>query len=353
MFIVAKKKFFSVFSKVFLLFVLGNTITTESVLAASVLEQEILQEINRARTNPQEYGAWLESLKQYYDGIMLKLPGERAIRTNRGLTVLEEAISFVKAQSPLAPLNSVEDLQTSAKEKVTQFLSNRRNRNLDNISYGKVTPEAIVMYFIVDESFRDRRHRFAIFNPNYQLTGIACQDDSRYSQVCAISYEVSSNNLAVENTSKSPEVSLPRRVNNRKPESSNVAAENQKVPETESLQNRELDVTTNSVLIEKTERGVLEIGDKTIPNDGSLYDSYPLEVKAGDSFIISVESRDFDTFLAVMDQDGNIIEQNDDISDRNSNSRLRVTFTDDGTYNVIVNAYDQGGRGKYVLTVRK
>ena len=352
MFIVAKKKIFSVFSKVFLLFLLGNTIATESVLAASVLEQEILQEINRARTNPQEYGAWLESLKQYYDGIMLKLPGERAIRTNRGLTVLEEAINFVKAQSPLAPLNSVEDLQTSAKEKVTQFLSNRRNRNLDNISYGKVTPEAIVMYFIVDENFRDRRHRFAIFNPNHQLTGIACQNDSRYTQVCAISYEVSSNNLAVESPSDSPEVPTSR-VNNRKPDSPNITAETQKVPETESIQNRELDVTTNSVLIEKTERGVLEIGDKTIPNDGSLYDSYPLEVKAGDSLIISVESRDFDTFLAVMDQDGNIIEQNDDISDRNSNSRLRVTFTDDGTYNVIVNAYDQGGRGKYVLTVRK
>ncbi len=352
MFIVAKKNFFSVLSKLFLLFLLGNTITTESVLAASVLEQEILQEINRARTNPQEYGAWLESLKQYYDGIMLKLPGERAIRTNRGLIVLEEAISFVKAQSPLAPLTSVEDLQASAKDKVTQFLNNRRNTNLDNISYGKATPKAIVMHLIVDENFRDRRHRFAIFNPNYQLTGVACQDDSRYTQVCAIAYEVSSHNLAMENGSESPEISAATG-NNTKPNSSNVAVEDQKIRETESLQNRELDVSTNSVLIEKTERGVLEIGDKTIPNDGSLYDSYPLEVKAGDSLIISVESRDFDTFLAVMDQEGNIIEQNDDISDRNSNSRLRVTFTNNGTYNVIVNAYDEGGRGKYVLTVRK
>ena len=299
--------------------------TSKVAITASVLEQEILKEINRARTNPQEYATWLESLKQYYDGNTLKLPGEREIRTNRGLKVLEEAILFVKEQSPLPPLATSEDLTLTAQEKVTNFIGNKRNRDLTNISYGKVTPEAIIMQLVVDERYRDRRHRLAIFNPNYRLTGVVCQKDRRYDQVCGIAYEVASNDIATENS------------NGR------------------NLSNSpgEISVSPNSTLIEKTERGILEVGDKTIPNDGSLYDSYPLEGEAGDSFIITVESQDFDTFLAIMDQAGEIIEQNDDISDRNSNSRLKVTLPDSGTYNVIVNAYDKGGKGKYVLTVRR
>ena len=99
--------------------------------------------------------------------------------------------------------------------------------------------------------------------------------------------------------------------------------------------------------------GNIEEGDTVIPNDGSFYDSYPIEGIAGDSFVISVESQDFDTFLAIMDAEGNILDQNDDISETNSNSRLKITLPNNGVYNVIVNAYDQGGKGDYLLTVRR
>ncbi len=47
------------------------------------------------------------------------------------------------------------------------------------------------------------------------------------------------------------------------------------------------------------------------------------------------------------------VEQNDDIDEENSNSRIQVTIPEDGVYNVIVNAYDKGGTGEYVLTVRR
>ena len=367
MFTFTRINFFDATLKVLLLILLSNIgsvksawsndfklqpmLVTESEEQLTEIEQEILQEINRARTAPEEYGEWLESLKQYYVDGVLKLPGESEIRTNRGLQTLEEAIIFVKEQSPLEPLTTTEDLATSAEQRVTEFTSNRQNRNLDNISYGKVTSEAIVMQLIVDDRFPDRRHRLAIFNPNYQDTGVACQNDPRYTQVCAIAYEVESDDLVTENpTTESEDNSQPTvivpnaTVINEQPEaeSNNEESESDTAP-----------ASPSSILIEKTERGILEPGDKTIPNDGSLYDSYPLEGKAGDSFVISLESQEFDTFLAIMDQEGNIIEQNDDISDQNSNSRLRVTLPDDGTYNVIVNAYDQGGKGRYVLTVRR
>ena len=106
-------------------------------------------------------------------------------------------------------------------------------------------------------------------------------------------------------------------------------------------------------LLETVERGSLEQGDRVISDDGSFYDSYPLEGQAGDSFNIYLESDEFDAFVALIDAKGNIIDQNDDISQEDSNSRIKVTLPEDGVYNVIVNTYDEGGTGKYVLTVSR
>ena len=139
------------------------------------------------------------------------------------------------------------------------------------------------------------------------------------------------------------------------PESTSTA-ENVTKPEIEdeNATRAALNVQPNNFpLIDKVERGFLEEGDKVIPNDGSFYDSYPLSGKAGESFVISLESADFDTFLAIMDEEGNVLEQNDDLGEDDRNSQLQVTFPRDGTYSLIINAYDQGGTGAYILTIRR
>ena len=64
-------------------------------------------------------------------------------------------------------------------------------------------------------------------------------------------------------------------------------------------------------------------------------------------------SSDFDTFLAIMDDEGNIIEQNDDVSENASNSKLEVTIPNQGNYNLIVNSYEKGGKGAYILTISR
>jgi hypothetical protein len=127
----------------------------------------------------------------------------------------------------------------------------------------------------------------------------------------------------------------------------------QKAKSTKKEDNQKSNLPDTAQLLEKIQRGILTDGDAVIPNDGSFYDSYPLQAKAGDSFIIELESQDFDTFLAIMDSEGNILQQNDDVGDRDSNSRIRVTLPKDGVYSVIVNAYDKKGKGEYVLTIRR
>lgn len=446
--------------------------TDEQELAATdekkSLAAEVLKEINRARTNPQSYAEWLEEQKQYYDGILLKLPGEKPVRSNKGLKALEEAISFLQEQEPLSPLSASKQLTNSA----TAQIKNLANNQLEgNISYGRVTPQGIVMNLVVDAGFPDRRHRKNLFNPDVELAGVICQPNDYYERVCAIAYEgeegvevatetngeeqeqgvevaaepdveenstvqvdpnsggetlpappqVAANSESTESDTteiseeeKQEEIEVAENIQEENEEQSGdivISEEEQDDEESEDTEvsdeddeeeeddvevsdeddEEEEDVevsdeddedsdeddensedvevsddeqqeeesstvatpSNNSRLLEKTKRGVLEDGDKIIPDDGSLYDSYPLEGKAGESFIISLESDEFDTFVAVMDAEGKILDQNDDIDKNNSNSRLRITLPNDGVYNVIVNAYDEGGKGRYTLTVRR
>ncbi|WP_052055993.1 PPC domain-containing protein [Myxosarcina sp. GI1] len=377
----------------------------------AAIESEILAEINRARTQPQAYADWLEQQQQYYQGILLKLPGEQAIRTNRGFKALQEAIAFLRQQPPLPPLSSSEALSATAETQLDAIFNftNGININLDNISYSLVTPQAIVMQLIVDDRFPDRRRRLSLFTTESEQAGIVCEPDERYDNICAIAYkpdsaiasntrsdtEVTTTETATlppptppENSQSTISSTVPEPpANNSTPdifispteetveslESSNsenslpevpsievavppaeTVADTEVANQTEANTSEEVAITQNdSRLLEKVERGALASGDKTVPDDGSFYDSYPLEGDAGESFIVSLESDEFDTFVAVMDAEGKILEQNDDISDDNSNSRLRVTLPDKGVYQVIVNAYDEGGTGSYVLTISR
>ncbi|MDY6781856.1 MAG: PPC domain-containing protein [Cyanobacteriota bacterium] len=99
------------------------------------------------------------------------------------------------------------------------------------------------------------------------------------------------------------------------------------------------------------EEGVLEEGDTVLEEDGSLYDIYTFEGSAGQSVVIAAESSDFDTYVLVADSEGNILGENDDISEEDTNSRLEVTLPSDGTYNAIVNGFEASDRGSYILTI--
>jgi len=408
---------------------------TATNTSQTALEPEILSEINRVRTDPQGYAQWLEEQRQYYDGVLLKLPGEKPIRINKGIESLEEAIAFLKQQEPLPALSTSEANAIAATTQLKTFAT-EANNNIDNITYGRVTAKGIVMGLVVDDGFPDRRHRMNLLNPDIETTGVVCQDDQRYNNICAIAYDQSEANVAeskpespdkdvpepnqensptsepesaavaetlpqpsqptappnpeiiLESTAAKPEIETPQvereesediKVSEPETDMSDVddledvkefESEDVEVSEPEadisnpddqeeSADNQEREVPlvsppdSGSRLLEKAEQGVLETGDSTIPEDGSFYDSYPLEGNAGDSFTISLESDEFDAFVALIDSKGNIIEQNDDINDQESNSRIRVTIPNNGVYNVIVNAYDQGGKGKYVLTVTR
>lgn len=109
--------------------------------------------------------------------------------------------------------------------------------------------------------------------------------------------------------------------------------------------------SANSFVLQK--EGILDrTTAQILPFDGSFYQTYPFEGQAGQSVDISLASSDFDTYLILLDPSGQKIGENDDISRGNTNSQLNITLPRSGTYQVIVNTYEAGGQGRYVLRIR-
>ena len=98
--------------------------------------------------------------------------------------------------------------------------------------------------------------------------------------------------------------------------------------------------------------GILGPGASVLPTDGSLYRTYTFEGRAGQSVTINLTSPDFDTYLALLDSNAEVIGENDGANQSDRSSTLTVTLPRSGVYRVIVNASDRRGRGRYLLTIR-
>ena len=284
---------------------------TQNPDAQSRLEAAILAEINEARTNP---AAYAKRLAQGSGENLLTIP---QVPTTSEAKTVDEAVRFLSELSQLSALKLSSGLAMAAKDRVSEATTaptiNQQQRAQLVNRYGSSdgalgetiiegeTAQELVTKLIFDAAVADDRS--PIFNPDFQYIGISCQPPVH--QTCALIY-----------------------------------AEDY----TDGEQ-------TAAALL--SEQGVLEPGDAVMPADRSLYDLYPLEGRAGQTLTVAVESADFDTVIAIMDANNTIIKQNDDLGDSNSNSSLTVTLPNDGVYYVIVNAYDDQGRGQYTLTVRE
>lgn len=288
-------------------------------------ENAVLVEINQARTNPQAYADWLETLKPYYNNNQLEIPETKAIATTEGIEALDSAIDYLRSLSPLNPLTTSSKLDIVARRilnsesdlSAVRLAQSRESVSTfpHNLSYGQ-NAKIVVMQLIVDDGDSDRSSRERLFREDLMSNGIACDENQELTNVCAITYSPTATGEAETVATNSPN-------------------------------------PIQSITVILQEQGFLEEGDEIMPSDDSLYDFYTLEGNAGQSLVVMLESQEFDTFLAVIDEDNNIIEQNDDINESDTNSTLTVTLPKDGRYYIIVNSYDAQGRGSYTLRVEE
>jgi uncharacterized protein YkwD len=176
----------------------------------SPLEKAVVHEINMARKNPKGYTSFLEKWKQYYDGKLLKLPGETTIMTKEGVTAVNEAIRSIRPMNPVLPLSSSKGMSLGAKDHVSDQGSSGSSQHKgsdgsqpwdrvnrygtwqktigENISYGSDKPRNIVIGLIIDDGVPGRGHRKKIFNPDFSIIGVAVGHHATYRTICVITF---------------------------------------------------------------------------------------------------------------------------------------------------------------------
>jgi CHAT domain-containing protein/Tfp pilus assembly protein PilF len=98
-------------------------------------------------------------------------------------------------------------------------------------------------------------------------------------------------------------------------------------------------------------QGVLETGDLIFSDDGSLYDVYDLDGKADQSVKIILHSLNFKTILILLNPQGEIIAKNYNFDKDINDSEISITLPQDGTYRLIINAYNAKSKGGYIVKI--
>lgn len=108
---------------------------------------------------------------------------------------------------------------------------------------------------------------------------------------------------------------------------------------------------TGQIAIGQVLRGRLETGDQTMA-DGTFADIWQFQGPAGQTITIDVRSDEFDTYMQLLDGNGNKLGEDDD-SGGNLNSRLTFTLPAAGMYQIVVNNSGQSKRmGVYTVSIR-
>ncbi|PRP87885.1 hypothetical protein PROFUN_02622 [Planoprotostelium fungivorum] len=170
-------------------------------------EQNLIHELNRARTNPSNYADVLErDRRPYFNGKHLKLPGTNVLLvTEEGVGAVDDAIAFLRAQRPLPPFKVSPGMVSAAKEAIaevgplgeTSCESIRRfdkygrfeQEAVEIASFGTSDAKEIVLRFIVCDGQPDRVQRTYIFEPIYSCVGFAVgEHKSAYRTMACINF---------------------------------------------------------------------------------------------------------------------------------------------------------------------
>ena len=186
-----------------------NTTTGTNYLTH--IEREVIIEINMLRTDPAVYARkYLMPVRAYYDGNLLKYPGDIAIATSEGAAPLEECIRELERTSPRSTLSPQKGLVLAARSHAADqaktgatghtgsdgsSVGTRLNRHGEwsrtageNISYGYNDARKIVISLLIDDGVPSRGHRTNLLNNSFNVVGIGVGPHREYRNMCVMDF---------------------------------------------------------------------------------------------------------------------------------------------------------------------
>ena len=173
------------------------------------LAREVLVEINAMRADPRGYIAVLDAYRTQFRNDIVKRPGLIDIKTWEGVHAVDEAIRFLRRQTPLSVLAHDPLLDRVALDHVddqgpTGFIGHYGSNGRDladrlrrrgaepyggeNISYGYDTAREVAIQLLVDDNVPDRGHRHNTFRDGYVRAGVSCGPHAVFNHMCVIDY---------------------------------------------------------------------------------------------------------------------------------------------------------------------
>ena len=179
----------------------------------AALERGVVDELNRARTDPSGYARSLEQDLQYYRGNLFRRPeDESALQTREGPDALREAIGVLRSTRPMSPLRTSAGMNLGARDHVNdqapRGLMNHRGTDgtmawdrvsrygewqrkvSENMTFGPSSARDVVAGLLIDDGIRDRSHRKNVLDADIKLVGVACGPHKTYRIMCDIVHAV-------------------------------------------------------------------------------------------------------------------------------------------------------------------
>jgi hypothetical protein len=187
---------------------LSQTQKASNVPGLARAEQDLLTEINQARTNPGAYATYLENLKPLLKGKEYRAGGRPALTTHEGWAAVDEAIKVLRAAKPAAPLNASPGLNLAAqvhiKDQGGSGSSGHKGSNSslieqrvkpygawqgaigENLAYGNESARERVLTWLIDDGFASRGHRKRLLSTDYKVAGLACGPHPAFQAMCCL-----------------------------------------------------------------------------------------------------------------------------------------------------------------------
>ena len=172
-----------------------NKEKTKELIIYSKFVEEVLEEINSARTKPSEYAAKLERIQSTLSGRKVKI-GNNIMKLKEGSSIFDETIQYLLNIGNMEKLELCEGLSESANELLSILIIQEgvdmSDFNLDIydlehrldhfgvffgefselIDYGSFDPEFVVVNFLLSDGDETRNDRHTIMNPLMKYCGI-------------------------------------------------------------------------------------------------------------------------------------------------------------------------------------
>lgn len=189
----------------------------QKINTISLIEQEILDEINLLRSNPQTYIKILEEMKNGMDKNVVILPNGTRWQMSEGVSAINDAINALKTTGKLKPYTFSRGMANAANMQLTDLKENMSlghrgkdggdvetrlikfgipgERYSENISYYVKDVRSAILIMIIDDAFKSRNHRKNLLSTQFNQIGTAYGRGKNDVGICIVVFADSFNEI--------------------------------------------------------------------------------------------------------------------------------------------------------------